>query len=147
MKFNWGVGILIVILLFFVTVVARVIYSSQIAVDIVAEDYYHKELNYGEQIEKINNTHNLTEKIVAYTDDLYFTLSFPKIAKPENISGHVLFFCPAKINKDIEFDILLSDSCTQRFERSKFTEPRYLIRIDWSSGTQKYYQEIEVINK
>lgn len=44
MKFNWGTGITIFIVLFVVSMSAMVFKASQQNVDLVTEDYYEKEL-------------------------------------------------------------------------------------------------------
>jgi len=143
-KLNWGFGIVIVLILFLGTVVFRVIYSSNIAVDIVATDYYHKELNYSEQIEKKNNTFNLPTKVKCKKTKDSIIVNFPQLNNQNKIEGKILFYNPQKVEKDLEFNIELDSNLQQAFNLNTFSEPRYIIQINWQSGEKKYYQEFDV---
>jgi len=143
-KLDWGVGIVIVIVLFLGTVIFRVIYSSMIASDIVATDYYHKELDYSQQIEKKNNTYNLTQQIKFDKTNDKITITFPEITKNKKVEGKILFYCPAKVAKDLEFDINLDANLQQIYDKKIFSEPRYIIQIDWKLENTKYYQELDI---
>lgn len=143
-KFNWGVGIAIVIVIFFITVIVRIIISSTISVDLITPDYYHNELKYEQQIQKEKNTILLTDKIISVKENNKIVLKYPDFFKNKKVTGNILFYNPAKINKDLSFEINVDDSLNQSFDISQFTESRYIIKIDWQADSIFYYQEIDL---
>jgi hypothetical protein len=143
-NFNWGTGILIVTILFFISLIVRVIISTTIPVDLITPEYYHNELNYNQHIEKEKHTNSLEQKIELSENEKEVILKFPDIVNVEAISGSILFYCPSKIDKDLTFKVEPGTDLLQKIEKSEFTEPRYVIQIDWQSDSITYYQEIDL---
>ncbi len=143
-KFNWGWGIFIVLMLFFGTIILRIILSLGIEDDVITKDYYHKELNYEKEIQKQKNTNQLLEKITLFQSKDFVIITFPKAFKSHTIKGNVQFYCPSKTNKDLLFKIEPDTNNIQKFSISNFSEKRYQIKIDWTSDTISYYQEFNI---
>ena len=143
-KFNWGWGIFIVLMLFFGTIIFRIILSLGIEDDVITKDYYHKELNYEKEIQKQKNTNQLAEKISIYQTGNFVIITFPKFFNYNTIKGNVQFYCPSKTSKDLLFKIEPDSNNVQKFSISNFSEKRYQIKIDWTSDSISYYQEFNI---
>ena len=91
MKFNWGTGILLTIIFFFLAVVAFFIYSSNLDINLVEDNYYEKELVYQERIDRIKNAEAVGEKLEVSLDGNIFLVKFPAFFQGKKTEGHVLF--------------------------------------------------------
>ena len=147
MKFNWGTGILLTIILFFLAVVAFFIYSANLDINLVEENYYEKELAYQERIDRIKNTEKLPEKIKINLADKTLTIAFPGIYKGKQPVGHVLFYRPSDQAKDFTVPLQLNDSALQVIDASRLDPGRYMIKIDWMMDGSGYYFEEAVYNQ
>ena len=143
-NFNWGWGIFIVLMLFFGTIILRLVISIGISDDVITKDYYHKELNYEKDIQKKKNTNQLVEKVILNQTEKLIVISFPKEFKSNTIKGSILFYCPSKNDKDILYKTETDSNNVQIFNVSSFTEKRYQIKIDWSIDSVGYYQEFNL---
>jgi len=81
MKWNWGKGIFLTFIIFFSGIALIIIFPFNQKVDLVTENYYKEELLYQDQINKINRTNNLSEKIrVEHTKDI-LKINYPESYK------------------------------------------------------------------
>jgi hypothetical protein len=146
-KFNWGTGIFIVIVLIFGGVIAFFIYSTSLDINLVENNYYEKELVYEERIQKIRNADNLAEKIRIESIDGYIVLHFPDTLKNAAIKGSILFYRPSDEGKDFTLPISLDDSLRQFISKENIFSGKYLIKMEWEMDGIHYYQEEVLINQ
>lgn len=147
MKFNWGTGILITIILFFLAVVAFFIYSSNLDINLVEENYYEKELAYQDKINRIKNTEALEGKISILLQNKVLQVDFPDFFHGKNTEGHVLFYRPSDPAKDFIIPLQLNDSSFQAIDASRLEPGRYLVKIDWTTDGISYYFEEPIFNQ
>ena len=69
MKFNWGTGIAIFLILFIGALIWVLYQSRQVDNSLVSDTYYQEDLMYQKKYEKLENYAKLTEKVntVSYT--------------------------------------------------------------------------------
>ena len=146
MKFNWGTGILITIILFFLAVIGFFIFSSNLDINLVEENYYEKELVYQERIDRINNTRKLGENIRINLENNQLIVIFPKFFTGKAVEGHVWFYRPSDPAKDFTVPLQLNDSAVQAIDASGLEPGRYKIKIDWKAEGVGYYFEEEIFN-
>lgn len=144
-KFNWGTGIVIAI----IVMVSGMIFMVSIALrqdyDLVENDYYQKSIDYQKHIDQVKNTESLPGKIkFDQTADL-LKLTFPKLADPGNYSGEIHFYSPVEEKRDETMKLKLNDKFEQAIRLSGLKPGRYTVKIDWSTGKTSYYQEQEVV--
>lgn len=143
-RFHWGWGIATFMVLFFLSIVVRIVISSNIEVDLIEKDYYHKELNYETDIQRVKNTNALSEKITLKRTADSLVFKFPDIIKNKQVTGKILFYCPSKTNRDQAFEIHTDSLLRQIFLTRILSENYYKIKINWDIGTTGYYQEFDV---
>lgn len=138
MKFNWGHGILLVILLSMAGFLTLVFISTNERIDMVTEDYYPKELKYDEQIEKIKNYNALLNK-VEITLEESLLIKFPDdIANADAISGLVHLYRPSDKDLDIEKEIKLDEAYRMTISKQDLKSGKYELIIEWQANGQPY---------
>jgi nitrogen fixation protein FixH len=141
MKFNWGKGILITVILIFLGVIAFFIYISNLDINLVEDNYYEKELAYQAKIDEMKNTDLLPEKInISYSPD-QVKVKFPAIFHDKQPQGTILFYRPSDPARDFNVSLQLSDSGLQIIEAGSLLPGKWIVKIDWSLDSVKYYQE------
>ena len=145
LKFNWGTGIFIFLILFFIAIFSFVYFAFMQEVDLVEEDYYPKELNYEQQIKKRNNLKQLGEEIRLTQFKNQLTLVFPLSQDYKEIKGEILVYRPSDSRSDLKYKIELDSTNTQTINASKFLNGKYVVKVDWSCNEVKYYQELILI--
>jgi hypothetical protein len=146
MKFNWGTGILITIVIFFLAIVGIFIYSSNLDINLVEENYYEKEIAYQEKIDRIKNTEALEGKILIQLEDKVLRIDFPDFFNGKKSEGHILFYRPSDPAKDFVVSLQLNDSSFQAVDASRLDPGRYMVKIDWTTDGVSYYIEEPIFN-
>lgn len=145
MKFNWGTGIFIVIAVFLLAVVAFLIYTSNLDIKLVEDNYYEKELAYQDRIDKLNNTASLPWKIYLSLEPGIIIIQFPQLDTTLAPSGSLLFYRPSDPKKDFSVPLQLNDSSRQIIDISGIDQGKWVIKLDWKMGGKEYYYEEEVL--
>lgn len=136
MKWNWGTGIVLVmlgfmgfILYFVITMSANEKYHH----DLVTEDYYAKEMAYQNEIDAVSNTHNLIEKIKSKKVPTGWLITFPKEFDTSKIKGTIALYRPSNKQLDFELPLIFTDY--------KLHIPdTHLIRGRWNITMEWVYQ-------
>ena len=138
MKFNWGHGIVLVIVTGVLGFSSLVFITTREKIDMVTEDYYPKELKYDEQIAKIKNYNALSKKVVIKKEK-DILIQFPdNIADANQISGLVHLYRPSDKSLDVEKDIKLSSDYIMTLSSDKLIGGKYELIIEWEANSQPY---------
>jgi len=144
-KWNWGTGILIVILIFIGSVFFRVYLSYQRNVDIISSDYYPKGINFQTEIEKRNNTTALREKPIIHQTNDSVVIIFPISLLNNSSSGNLYFYCPSDIKYDFSIDLKPDGDTIQSIHKKHLKLGKYIVKFDWQTNNLKYYYETQLI--
>ena len=147
LKFNWGTGIVLFLLLFIGSIVWRINIAYQQKVNLVSPDYYPKGVAYDLQLEKIKNTRQLKDKIELSQNDRFVILQFPEIFKRERTDGTILVYHPADFEDDSLFSIQLNDSSFQFIPKHFMKRGAYTFKFDWEQDNKAYFQETDLFIK
>ena len=147
MKFNWGIGIVLVLAVFLIGMLTLVFISSSQELNLVTPDYYPKGIDYQTQINKETRTNNLKKRILFSQDNNYIYITFPGIDSLEKASGKILLFYPRSYRFDKEYNISLNDSLTQIISKDSIMKGRCIIKVNWMVDSLDYYQENELMLK
>ena len=141
MKFNWGTGIVIFIIIFVSGIGTMVYISFQQKINLVHKDYYPREIEHQKMIEKVRNTNQLDGKMaVACTNDMV-EVGFPDVFQFDKIEGKIQLYRPSDFAKDVFFIINLSDSGTQYISTEGLEKGRYIVKVEWVHNQTEYYFE------
>ena len=110
MRINWGTGLLIFIIFFVVAVFGFVLFTTSYNINLVEEDYYPKELKYGERMKKISNSYHLEENIEVNKRAELIELRFPTFTHREKPEGVIQVYRPSDYRMDKYYEIDIDDS-------------------------------------
>ena len=136
---NWGWRITIVYSLFALTMIGAVIYSTTLDVNLVEEDYYEKEVNYQQVINKKENAlrDSATFDVAVVGDSV--VIHFPTAVA----QGKIYFIRAADVNNDKKFDLKVLNG-KQAFSKDLFKAGSYNLQIDWKGESADYYWEEKI---
>lgn len=141
MKWNWGTGIFIVIVLFLGACTAFIIYSRGEVWSLVEEDYYPKELRHEEKLVKMRNANALSMAIQVKLDPTNLLIIFPTDFRGKKLEGNIDVYRPSDETKDVILPVSADTALTQRIPISLLSKGRYVVKIDWQSEGTLYYEE------
>ncbi len=145
MKFNWGTGIVLVLIVFLAGIITLVVISSSQELNLVTPDYYPKGIAYQKHIDKEFRTSKLTSGIEFSQDENSIFITFPGIDSLNNAEGEILLFYPRSYRFDKKYDIILNDSLTHIISKDSLMKGRCIIKVDWTVDSIDYYQEKELM--
>ena len=144
-KFNWGTGIFIFLVIFFIAIFSFVYFAFMQNADLVEDDYYPKELTYEKQIEKRKNLQKLGEEIRLIQNDKELLLSFPASQKYNDINGEIYIYRPSDASSDFKIKIVLDSLNFQTINADKLLHGKYIAKVDWTYQNESFYQELIII--
>lgn len=146
MKMNWGTGIALAIVAFMGFILYFVITISSdkdFEHDLVTEEYYKKELEFQNRLDRENNAKNLAENISLKHSAEGIELQFPKDLKSSSIDGKVFLYRPSNKQLDQEIQLILKDS-KFLIPKNKLVSGRWNVEVDWQYQNQEYFFKKEI---
>ena len=140
---NFGNWIVVAFVVFAVFIATLVTVCFRQDISLVSRDYYKQEIAYQDQIQRLNNTAELTEKpfikIVGHNLQLEFC-QFDKIEQ-----GELKLFCPSNEKMDVRFIIKSQRQHVQFFNLTDLNKGMYRARLRWRMNGKEFYHE-QIIN-
>lgn len=144
MKFNWGTGILIVLILFVMAAAAFIVFAMKQDVNLVHKDYYEKGVDYTDQMNVITRSEPLKEKITIQQNSNGLQISIDSLLATTVDSGKVFLYRPSGSNRDLE--ILLNKPVENIIiPAEKLIGGRYILKTQWYSGGLRFEIDQPVI--
>ena len=141
---NWGNRILILYLGFVALIITLVVISINQKVDLVAPDYYARELNFESEIVKMKNESALVEKPKVSLSNDQLLISFPAAFKDKKITGSVLVYKPSDANADYTQAIDAING-EVNIATQNFSAGMRKVKIDWKVDSLYYLTESVVV--
>jgi hypothetical protein len=141
MKWNWGTGIFIVIVLFLGACTAFMVYTRGEVWSLVEEDYYPKELRHEEKLVKMRNAHALSMPVTVKLETANLLVIFPPDFRGKKLEGTVNVYRPSDETKDVILPVSVDTALTQRIPVALLSKGRYVVKVDWQSEGTLYYEE------
>lgn len=150
MKINWETAIVIAFGLFITFIlyfVFKVQSDSKYDNDLVVEEYYKHDANFGAEMKRVQNAEDLVSKPVITAVEDGVTIVFPSSFTPKNIKGIVSLYRPSNKKLDFEIPISLSDATTLLIPKKSLAGGRWDINMEWQYDGKSYLsKEIIYIN-
>jgi len=144
MKWNWGTGIFIVIVLFLGACISFIIWSQTQKWSLVEEDYYPRELRHEEKLVKIRNATALTGELQVRITGAVMTLQFPADFRGKTLSGTIDIYRPSDEKLDVILPVKVDSSLTQAIPLNKLSRGRYIVKVDWTSLGKGFFKELDL---
>lgn len=145
-KFNWGTGVVIFLLLFLAAIITFVVFAFHQDVNMVHQDYYEKGVDH-------TATMNMNHRSAAYASLISVeTLAdsviivFPPEMNGAIQQGEVLFFRPSDHTRDTSFPLLLSGT-TMKVTRKNLIPGRYIVKLTWTTAGMEFEVDKTIIIK
>jgi hypothetical protein len=137
-KWNWGTGITIFIILFVSFILWRVYKTTQHPVMLVEKDYYPKGLQYQQRIDERHNARLYKPKFLVYRQSEEVVIHFP-VLHPD--TSRFTFFRPSDNRFDLSFPFRPDSLGLMHFPLQKFKKGKYILKIYWEEKGKKFYVE------
>ncbi|MEI7898484.1 MAG: FixH family protein [bacterium] len=144
MKWNWGTGIFIVIVLFLGACVAFIIYSQHQKWSLVEDDYYPRELRHEEKLVKMRNAGALSTHLLVSLGKSNLVIQFPADLKGKALTGTIDIYRPSDETMDVLLPVAADTALIQLVPLNKLSKGRYVVKADWNSAGVDYYQELDL---
>jgi nitrogen fixation protein FixH len=138
---HWGKGILVSIIIFLAGTAFMIVIAFNSPTDLVVKNYYEKGVKYQEQIDNINRTNALPEKVEMEFTGTGLFIKFPGMFSPDKVKGEVLFYRPSDAKEDIKIPLALDNSGAILIGTQKLEKGFWKAELSWSSDGKNYFKE------
>jgi hypothetical protein len=138
---HWGKGILISIIIFLAGTAFMVVIAVNNPSNLVVKNYYEKGVKYQDQIDRINRTNALQEKVIVEYTGVGLFIRIPKMFSPEKIGGEVLFYRPSNAGKDLRIPLSVDTSGTALISTAGLEKGFWKAELIWNSDGKDYFKE------
>lgn len=143
-KISWPTGIIVSIvafIIFILSFVYRVTFMPEYDHHLVSEEYYKDELNYQQEINKLNKAAELKENISLKKVDEGLLIVFPSEFDASTIKGTIFFQRMSNDKIDFKFPIDLQKN-EFLIKDENLVPGRWDVKIDWTANNTSYlYKE------
>jgi len=146
-KISWPTGIVLAILafvIFILSFVFKVTFLPKYDHHLVSEDYYQEELNYQQEIDKLNNAGRLKENVSIVKNEKGLLIRFPKEFEFSSISGTINFTRLSNSKIDFKLPIQLNNS-EFLIKDKNLVRGRWNVKIDWQVNNELYLYKEKLI--
>ncbi len=146
-KSNWGKGIFILYGGFVLFILSLVFFASQQDMDLVEKDYYQKEMEYQNQIERNRRTQQLPREVgVQYDAELQtLNVNLPPESLAPTTKGQIKLYRPSSADLDMIFEVKPDNEGHQVVDVGRPARGLWHVRIAWGEGDKEYYSQKTII--
>ncbi len=140
MKINWGKGIVIAFILFMSFIlyfVVTMITNPKYDNEMVVEEYYKVDAQYGTVMDQLNAGNALIERVKISHNAEAISVLFPSDFLADKIDGVVTLYRPSNKNLDFNIPIRISES-ELKIPASKLAGGVWKITVAWNYSGKKY---------
>ncbi len=146
MKFNWGTGILLALVLFLAASAAFIIFAINQDVNLVHKDYYEKGVDYSEQMKVISRSEPFAVKVETQFAETGLQIRLDSLLATEIDSGKIVLYRPSGKDFDLEFQLEKNKTDFQ-VAAENLIAGRYILKVSWFSEGLKYEVDKQVVVK
>ncbi len=142
MKFNWGHGILIFLILFLILSFTFIIFSLNQSEDLVSENSYEQGADYSNQIEINKRSFIYSDSISISNSNSVIDLNLCKTLANSEDTIFVHFYRPSDKKADMKFKFIMTEKIS--IPLIKLISGRYLVKLSWNKQGNLYNIEKEI---
>lgn len=143
-KISWPTGIIIAMsafIIFILSFVYKATFMAEYDHHLVSEDYYKDELNYQQEIDKLNKAATLKEDVMLTKVAEGLIIKFPAEFDHEKITGTISFQRPSNDKIDFELPIKLT-TADYLIANDNLVQGIWNVKIEWGiNGTTYLFKE------
>lgn len=137
MKFNFGTGIAVFLILFVVAIISFVIFAHRQDVNLVHANYYEKGVDHTRQMQKEARSAVFSGQIDLTDNGNFIKIIFQPGLAATIKTGEIIFFRPSDHTKDVSVPLDLKGNvfiCN----KDRLIPGRYIAKIIWQAGNLDY---------
>ncbi|MBK6837427.1 MAG: FixH family protein [Bacteroidetes bacterium] len=144
MKFNWGWGITLFLVVFMSFILQLVYRCTQQRVDLVSEKYYENEIKYQQRIDMEKNTASLIEDLNIQTKNGLMEINYPSLSGVR--TGKITFFKPDDSRIDFVVPVdSTSGILSQKVDITQMKKGWWNVQVQWNQEGTPFYSEKKVL--
>lgn len=139
-KISWPTGIIfsiVAFVIFILSFVYKVTFLPEYDHHLVSENYYKDELNYQEEIDKLNSAAELKNNVSLVEVNEGILINFPKEFNASDISGNIVFQRLSNSKLDFQLPIKLTNHSYLVLDKT-LVDGRWDIKIEWKVNNKTY---------
>ncbi|HMR46406.1 MAG TPA: FixH family protein [Bacteroidia bacterium] len=142
MKFNWGHGIALVLIIFAASILVFVFVASKQKNELVTEKYYEKAVAYQQRIDAEKNAldQNADVKYNISSGQLMLILG----KSMSNANGTVQFYKPDNACKDFKTLFQVNDTGFYSTTIPQLTHGQWKVNVSWNIDSLEYFYEKKI---
>lgn len=137
MKFNWGTGILIFLIVFLLACAGFIYFAFQQEVNLVHKDYYEKGVDYNQQMEINSRSKKYKNEVKVESENDFLLVTFNESLVAQIDSGSILLYRPSSSKQDLILPLKFTGN-TVRLSKSNLQAGRYILKLYWYDEGLKY---------
>jgi len=139
-KISWPTGIILALsafIIFILSFVYKATFLPEYDHHLVSDDYYKDEMNYQQEIDKLNKAAALKEDVTLTKVAEGLLIKFPAEFDPKKIAGTISFQRPSNDKIDFQLPIKLS-STDFLISDDNLVQGIWNVKIEWSVNSNTY---------
>ncbi len=137
---NWGKSIVLTFI-GFIAFILYFVWQAMMVEDnkhhMVEEEYYKTEIKYQQEIDKQQNTQNLSTPIAINVLEHAVEIVFPEEIDNSSLDGEILFYRPS--NKELDFTIpITTENHRVLITKEKLLQGRWEIKMEFKANNQEF---------
>ncbi|MFZ4401289.1 MAG: FixH family protein [Bacteroidales bacterium] len=145
MKFNWGHGILLFMILFLLLSIAFIIFSLNQSEDLVSDDYYEQGAGYSKQIEINKRSSVYIDSINVNPINSGIIINLCKSLASSGDTLYIHFYRPSDKKADLKIKSLMSDEIS--IPSTELKSGRFLVKMSWNHAGNSYNIQKDILLK
>lgn len=143
----WPLAIIAWFIVFAVFLASFVVWAVRQREDLVAENYYEREVRYQQQLDRLNNSRTLdAASVVMFDRPAHRIIITLPAAASQGATGRIHLYRPSDARLDREVPLALDPEGVQLLDVRGLQDGLWKVRLEWSANGRDFYldQAIEV---
>lgn len=146
MKFNWGTGIFLFIVLFLISMFTVVFLSFRENNELVESEYYPQGIEYQKQIDRRQRAEALSARIGINQSGSVVVLTYPAEFRDATISNaEIYFYRPSAEKSDVKIGMQPDTALMQYLSVDNLSAGKYIVKLSWMMNETEYYDEQSIM--
>ncbi len=146
-KFNWGTGIFITILVMVSWIGFLMSKAFEYKLNMDSDDYYERGLDHSAQMNRIQRSIPYKDQFIIESTNEFLIINYPSFFNDKQLSGELWFYRPSDSEWDKKIAVSNQDHTIQKINLQHFKKGRYLLRATLNADGLSYFFEKEIIIK
>lgn len=137
MKFSWGHGVIVFLVLFFTWMVSFVMFSLKQNNDLVTKDYYKQGAEFSNHMEIQKRSYSLKDSVLIKNQEGHVLFAFAEVCPELKGEKQIYFYRASDKKDDLKLDVPAGDA-QFLVDKSQLKHGRYNVTVSWEYNQEPY---------